>query len=445
MRESCPCIEALISAVSYSRQPQNMASQFKTLGTMRGPSVTQEDITAVLKMFRSSALEQVAHNALVNAIVGSGPRWSKPGPELPGPEWNRFVEDIITAINLVGYAAYRVAIRHAEDPKNYRVAFEVAHVGDVQLQWNSDKKKWAIKSTVGSGWVTARSGSKRWRLLIVHTPEIDGDKLYLTSPAAVALRSCKTIDQIIENAVRRDTHNSLPTVYTSIRSNITSHPWSASNKPWFNATLPQIVPAAPVAAEDFNTLVENRAETIQVLDELSVTARERAQRQYEQNTRAITGKPPSKEETPRHRELVVSDGREYQVATSLKSTEDIRFIMDRAEETVLQAWGVPPLVIGRSAVNLKSGALTFLGNQSVSMFESKTSAIRDEINRILRFISSRISEDNYVSLASVFSEEKLGRYGHFLTNEARANAISALSGVDISSIDKEYIKDFTMK
>jgi len=402
-------------------------------------------------VYRTSHLQQLAYHSIITELLKGELEWVHcvdkkttvvtewEGRPLPIKAlWAQFIQEFILHLHLFGYVAYRL------QRKGKTVWYEIADPTMYEIRREPTTSLWSIHVTT-TFLENPLKGTKQWHLAMFSMPLYSHDRLQIhyTSCGYQAMEFALELQRIREETQQRDKYNAMPTVFTQVSRQIVSS--TEGKRPWFRtAALPMYENAmAPDVPQDFNTMVEERAETIQRLDELSEQARQRTQQIYDPDTEPYAVGMGSRPKRKRQlRELMISDGREGSTAPFLRSPEGLDKIIQKHEQHILFAWGVPPQVLGQNINTERTAASNRLSDIAISGFEANIKIIRQHLQEALCTLTTQISRDPtvYLRLASCMSTYNLSQLEGILTPEACLATYSCVYQVPVEHLSLDAIK-----
>lgn len=354
--------------------------------------------------------------------------------------WPLFIREFILHLHLFGYVLYRL------QKKGKKIWYEVADPTTYTLERRPQSSVWSVRAVEMLD-INPVHKTKDWHLTLYSPPlllprETRAYTQY-TSCGHRSLEYTRELQRIREEAKLRDKYNSIPTVFTQVSKQIAAA--SDGKRPWFRtAAMPMYDSiTAPDVPQDFNTLVEERAETLIRLQDISEQRRQRAEQAYDADMPVYSvgaGKRPKRRRE--HRELMVTDGQESQSAPFLRAPEGIDKIIQKNEQHILFAWGVPPQVLGQNINTERTAASNRLSDIAISGFEANIKIIRQHLQDALCRLSTHISGDSsvYIRLASCMSTYNLSQLEGILTPQACLETYSCVYQVPLEHIDLDAIK-----
>ena len=350
--------------------------------------------------------------------------------------WQQFIRTIIINLNLYGYAVYRYIPKGKRDSKH-----ELAEVADPESHAFVMTDTSMVLQSTNSLSGRRLKGSRYWKATVLSRPmKSTGSNptMEFTSAGWRSLNDARAILAMEDNMSKRDDFNSAPTVYTEISQNISG---SSTQRPWFHQPGISDRIATPMVPRDFNTIVEERAETIAKLDDLTEETRQRARERYAGNYRLGDG--GSQKDIPKeHRELIVSDGRRAAPVPFLRAPENYYNLITRYEHRIMFAYGVPPQTIGENINSERNAASSRLADVSLQNFQTTCDRIRSHVNKALRDISIFITKDPdiYLVIKPCTTMFHLAKLEGILSLEACRRMYACAYNIDEKDIDLEALK-----
>lgn len=353
--------------------------------------------------------------------------------------WHIFIRKLALQLLLYGYAIYRLMPAKGlprNTPPDERFNPEVADGTKVVIRFNREKNMWEPESFPHSN----LKGTKGWKLIILEPPETAIQYM----PNSAGSRSVTEFlrgEMLIENMLSRDGFNSKPACFTQVTKQLTAS--SAQGRPWFNSVNSAMLPG-PQPVQDFNTLVSDRAETIERLDELSERARLNTHRQYAKSAMQLRvgteGAP--QEDTMHHNEFFVSDGREGTPMSFLRGLENFSVEYDRMQNNILFSWNVPPQVLGKNINSERLASSNRLTEMAITQYSQHIKQIRKPIQEAIQTLSVMISGDEniFIKIIPCISEHTLSKLEPVLTPEVCKTMYSCVYDLPESYFDLKFIK-----
>lgn len=391
---------------------------------------TPKAVRQITETYESCYAAKLANETICNEIIRGDMKWTGPSDaDINREYWGYFIKKLILHLNLFGYAVYRY------NPKKG----EPVEIAPPEAQtFVFDKNQWHLKSTSTPSGKRLR-GTRNWKATIMNAPERSEatDTMVFTSAGWRSLSDSDMIVYLEDNIRKRDAYNSAPMVYTEISPSIAA---TSTQRPWFSRPGGDNG-ALPIVPRDFNTVVEERAETIARLDELTDETRQRARDKYIGNYQLGTGSAPE-EEYKEHKELIVSDGRKAAPVPYLRAPEDCIRLLTKYEHRILFAYGVPPQTVGENINSERNAASSRLADVSLDLFQSTCDKIRDHINKALKDMSIFFSrnKDVYLKIYPCISKFKLAKLEGILTESACRRYYACAYNVREEDIDPDALR-----
>ena len=407
----------------------------------------------IYNAFHKSKTMQLAYQTTVNDLMQGEIAWVNqrdPSDGIPlhatatiikqaTNVWHLFIRKLTLQLLLYGYAIYRLMPMKGlpyKTPPDERFFPEVADGTKVIIRFNKEKNTWEPQSMPHSN----LKGTKGWKLLILEPP----DTTITYTPNSAGARSLTEFirgEMLMENLLSRDGFNSKPACFTQITKQLT--PSSAQGRPWFNSVNSAMLPG-PQPVQDFNTLVSDRAETIERLDELSERARLNTHRQYAKTAMQLRvgteGEEPK--DTMEHREFFVSDGREGTPMTFLRGLENFSIEYDRMQNNILFSWSVPPQVLGKNINSERLASSNRLTEMAITQYTQHIKTIRRHVQEAIETLSIIISgeESKFIKIIPCMSEHTLGKLEPVLKPEVCKTMYSCVYDLPESYFDQKSIQ-----
>ena len=412
-------------------------------------------------MYFKSHVQQLAYSTITTEIIKGDLEWiketkTKNNDILNTPQkslivednWIQFIKDFILHLHLFGYVVYRLAFKKGQK-LNKNQLYEIAPPSAFYLYNDRTSSSWKIVATETSIGKKLK-GSKLWNVAIMSPPiqySAENGTLItqMTSPGFKSIPDSEQLLLIEEGFKKREIFNSTPTVFTQVSKNIIAA--GEGKRPWFKpAALPSMYEnsTAPDVPQDFNAIVEDRAEAIQKLDEISERARARARDMYDNTTNAtrVGNGLQQKKRKIQHRELIVSDGRDAQPAPYLRAPEHVHNTIDKHQNRIMFAWGVPPQVLGQNINSERTAASNRLSDMAISGFDSHIKLVRHYLQQALKKLSCLLSKDPtiYIQVKPCISAYALTQLEGILTTEACTDIYSCVYQIPKRFIDVKALK-----
>ena len=394
-----------------------------------------KDVKKIIETYVSCYSAKLAVETITNEILKGDLVWSQP-PDKDDCEdfWPYFIKKLILHLNLFGYAVYRYV------PKRKRTGNPI-HIAPPEAQsFVFTKNRWIMKSTNSAAGQQLK-GTKYWKTIIMNAPERmfrgADETMEFTSAGWRSLSDVQIINSLEENILRRDEYNSAPMVYTEISPSISG---SGTQRPWFSRPNSERS-AVPIVPRDFNTVVEERAETIAMLDEITDETRQRARERYSTGYQLGTGGAPP-EEIREHKELIVSDGRKAAPVPFLRAPEECYRLLVKYEHRILFQYGVPPQTIGENINSERNAASSRLADVSLDVFETTCNKIRHLVNKALHDMSVFVTgnDDMFIQIRPCVSKFKLAKLEGILKPSAAKRMYACAYSVSPDDIDSSALK-----
>ena len=376
------------------------------------------------KLCRTSLTHTVhlhAQNALKQEILRHPIQWSKQSKQASialTPDWAyHVVHNAVHSIAVLGYFAYRVRGE----------CLEVAPVCALDIMYMHGQ--WRIKANKG-----------KWIMIMVTPPHRHaGGGCQYSSAAQAAEEDTKIYDEMYLNVRKRDHFNSTPSCFTTIDPQLKNQ--GVSSKQWF-----QQATAGDAAANrglsvsidsNFQSLVQNRATSIQRLGEQSSLARER----LNAGGTKLAGETETLEDATtnmQHTEHIVTDGREVQSTRSLMSLTDGYQVVNNAMFNIFFHFRVPPQILGKNVNAERTGVNPRLNEVVLSAFFAYTTHLRTVIGRM--FADLTVAGATLQFRASL-SPYELSQVGPKLNTGALMQLYATAYNVPSSYFDEKRIRD----
>jgi len=222
----------------------------------------------------------------------------------------------------------------------------------------------------------------QWKVIILTPPVFNaqGDYKHPTSCSFNAYEPDKYVNTLLQNSATRDGVNSGPAVYTKISKDLAVAP--GISKPWFQTNHTNMAPGIS-SRVDVDTLVQQRAETMGKLDELS--DKMRAQITAKHQTQDPFSAKAKLEASPimSHKEHIVSDGRDCIELRHLQGPDQFLPFMKTKTAQVMFAWNVPPQVLGENINSERLASSNRLSEMAIDLFRNSIQLLKEAISQVL--------------------------------------------------------------
>jgi len=405
----------------------------------------------IYQSYHDSKAMQLAFQTTMNDLIHGKVSWVKMESEKSAPiilqdtsyPWHHFIRKLALQLCLYGYALYRLLrVRGVQKDSTPEDHFhpEVAEGIHFNITFNKETNKWEPETAFFSK--SSIKGTRGWKLVILEPPETALAYRYTPNSCGYrSLREHQLGQRLLQNMVDRDTFNSKPSVFTQITKNLT--PSSAQGRPWFNAVNSSMLPA-PQAITDFNTMVQDRATTIEQLDTLSERARLNTHRQYSQNALQLrVGNEGGHQISPmQHQEFFVSDGREGNAVGFLQGLENFSAEYERCQNNILFMWGVPPQVLGKNINTERLSSNNRLTEMAITHYESHLKILSEHVQLALKTLSTMISgnDSTYIKIIPCMSQYTLAKIEPILKTKICMEQYACVFDLPETYFDMEALK-----
>ena len=350
----------------------------------------------ITEIFQRSALHQTALWTLTSELQRKKLIWSKSKKET-GRNIELFASDIIKSFMAFGYAVWKTS-------RSGRLLVADPAICTVE-----------------------RTKSGRWKVLTVADPTLSGRGWHCTtfvtpplhvkhpephewpSPTVLSYVHYLRVVEIEENWMRRDTHNSYPSVFTTIALDHFSKDKEINNDPgshFIYSTLPKpsqyrsadsiedlafqttnISDGAggvtPVHSSSFQEIAKSRYDAVRKLGQQSTLERE-AILAGRNNGMAWDPQLLQKESPQLHEEHIINDGKKAVETKILLSTVDARLQYDRTRHAVLFALGVPPQAVGETVNSERTASSAAIYDVAIGLFLRTVEQYRVAVTSVLK-------------------------------------------------------------
>jgi len=231
--------------------------------------------------------------------------------------------------------------------------------------------------------------------------------------------------------LNRDRVNSKPSAFLTVDSRIQNS--NGSSRPWFRAVGRDFVDSISEEIDEQNHsldhLVKDRADVIASLGNATVQTRAAQRRGHE--TAEVD------QDHKMHREHVVRDGYEMQVAPTLHSLPDGYRQMTNLENRVLYAMNVPPVAVGRNVNSERMASAPQLVMFSLRSYKSLIARIRGLLEEMFKAVADK--DGAYLRFGPHVDNYDLDRIESIMTPDAAVNAYAATFGIPRDWLSKEAI------
>lgn len=309
------------------------------------PWPSPQTLKQLFDHYADSTLMQLAVRTLTAELLRDALVWK--GHERDEvPAWvDPVIRRAIEILAVLGFIIWRVT------PAG---VVELAEHEEMTIAWDEGAREWiplALHPDLDKtpGWVITMTHRPRTRVTRKSGRVVVTE---ITSPCVAAWAESHRAMAIERSFLRRDLHNSRPSVFTTVAGDlgISSHRGAAG------AQLRNLVSSHGLAGSemesvaDFTNLIHKRAEKLARLEDLSQKDRSRITTagQYEAFNMG--------DEASYHSEFVVTDGKQASEAKSLLSLSDSAVHYARARQAAMAAMGVPLQALGESVSTERQGS-----------------------------------------------------------------------------------------
>lgn len=382
-------------------------------------------------IFDRSAIHTTAAWVVFSELRRYPLRWSTTGKKADEDVWH-FVHALIRQFMAYGYATWR----------NSRGQLQT--VDNAVITRAKTSVKWKVAQLPGSNMST-----RGWHVrAFVHPPVWITDPTYWDwpSPLKKSLPHLKVVEDMHENWMSRDAHNSRPATFTRIelQGHLQNQDGTGTvHLPVYRNLQTSAGASLQPNATTFQALIDNRHDAIRKLSEKSTLEREAIMSGSESTPLDRIGKisePPSE---MLHEEHVVTDGKSFSECKTLLSTSDGRFHYDRARHNVYNSLGIPPQATGETVNSERTASAAATFDTAMSHFLSTVRMYRDAVTSVLRD-ATMLPDGSHISFGTGLSSIQLERVMPYLKPNKAKRLLSQVYELEESYFDEERILDATM-
>lgn len=418
----------------------------------------------IYKTFAANSTMQIAYKTIMNDLLKGDLHWTELHENIvvsykhriraAEQHWNHFIHAVVLSLCLYGYVLVRRGPYNRHTKQHMP---EVASGRDVVLYFDNELQQWVPRATEFGKKLRK---SKEWSLIMLESPILNSSQSFLPrvlgsdfkygssndevvpmSAGARAMVLAERSELFLLNVLRRDELNSQPNVFTSVSKNFVNQ--QGQTRPWFHAMQQNMAPD-PLPPQDFDTLVQQRTESIQQLDKLSEQIRMQTQMQY-QETNGTTPMGTKEEqrisrESLKHREFFISDGRDGTVVPHIHGSEDFREVYKEMQHQILFIWQVPPQVLGQNINSERLASSNTLVERALAHYEAHIRNIRALVDQALVITSTDIRTQRRVCLFPCISMRILSKVEAIVTPQEARRMYSCCYDVPEDAFDMDAIK-----
>lgn len=383
------------------------------VGTMDPASLTPK---VIAEIFRHSALHQTALWTLTSELQRKRLIWNKSGDQT-GRIVQQFAADIIKSFMAYGYVVWKTS-------KAGKLLVADPDICTIERRSNGKWKVVSVSDPVLS--------SRGWRCTTFVHPALHIKSPTCSdwpSPTVLSYPHYLRVKDIEENWLRRDTHNSYPSVFTTIAlehfkagkpSNTENEVLGVMPAPSFYRNIEKYGEAAffgkktttagtstTIRESSFQELAKQRHDAVRTLSQKSTLERENI---LAGRADALAWDPQlgGKTSSPMHEEHIVTDGKKATETKILLSAADARLQYDRTRHAVLFALGVPPQAVGETVNSERTASSAAIYDVAIGLFLRTVEQYRVAVEEVLKE-ATMLDDGNYVKYAYGVSGIQLTR------------------------------------
>lgn len=390
------------------------------------PKLVGKDALPFAKLATTHSVHQQAVSAMIAEVFRYQLLWCKGNTFADAsltPAWALLaVREAVLSIFVMGYFAFRTV----------KETTEVAPLASLDIIFRNGE--WQIVQQ-------EKEARNKWTLVMLTAPYKQRDRMYATYSSATARSAADTLiyDEIYENYRKRDFFNSRPSCFTTVDRNLKNQ--NGSSKQWF-----QQATASDVAANrthvsidsNFQALVQNRAASIQRLQQQTAMERQRLTGSHPEKLAASDTTIANKETNMMHNEHIITDGREMHTAPQLLSMLDGFKILNNAAQNIFFHYEVPPQVFGKSVNSERTGVNPRLNEIVLTSFFSISSSFRLAIEPMF---AQCIVEGSTLRFKPTLSQFELKSLSPFIKDAHLPDLYAAAYHVPVDIFDPKKFKE----
>jgi len=402
-------------------------------GNGADPAHVHTRLRELKDLFEDDPNQQLAFKTIVSEVQRCKLAWheesrdvAEDGTRVPD-WWSTFVTDAIRSILINGNFIYRRCAT--------RSALPVCIVADPVSVYT----RWCEKSCR----YMASCKRHRWQVGLVEPPGrgcgAHDSRLLVNSAAVRAFTATRQLRGIIDNWVRRDDANSDNAVFTSVSDDLRNQ--NGSDRQWFRevASSDHMPTRASDIDTNFATLVHRRAQTIEKLDAITHSARNRNPSAAGGARNPLGGTDITQNhQAAAHTEHIVSDGRVYTEARQLGSMADSKLLIDELKHSILFSFGVPPQALGRNINSERIAASNRLTEMAITTYTSFINLLRVRIGEAMK--AETIDAGRYVGFSICLAQYELERLQPYLKDTICKKMIARCYEIPESFLDSKKIR-----
>ena len=380
-------------------------------------------------IFDRSAIHTTAAWVVVSELRRFPLRWSDTGKPADDHTWY-FVHSLVRQFMAYGYATWR----------NHRGVLQT--VDNALVHRARLGARWRVEQLPDAGIST-----RGWRVHpFVHPPVwlLRPTHWDWPSPLKISLPHLRVVQQMHENWMSRDAHNSRPGAFTTIQlqgHSDSSTTGQAVHLPVYaNSFAPKV--NDKTTAGTFQQLIDDRHDAIRKLSEKSTLEREAIMGGVDATPLDHVGKLAKPADSALHEEHVVTDGKNFTETKVLLSTVDGRFHYDRARHNVYHALGIPPQATGETVNSERTASAAATFDTAMSHFLSTVRSYRNAVSAIQEEATT-MPNGAHIKFGTGLSSIQLDRVMPYLKPTKAKRLLSQVYELDESYFDDQRISDAT--
>ncbi|MBN19730.1 MAG: hypothetical protein CL678_00480 [Bdellovibrionaceae bacterium] len=394
---------------------------------------------ALAEVFKTSALHQTALWTLTSELQRKSLVWQKSKVKA-GKMIKLFVAELVRSFMAYGYAVWKVS----RGGRLTVASPEICRVVRVK-----PGARWKVEA-VNSPAFSARG----WHCTTMVEPPshiLRPDANDWPAPSVLSWKHFLRVREIEENWIRRDTHNSFPSVFTTI--NLEHFGQRVSEDTRVVHTLPtqsqyrnaqdygtSIFPdvdAGDDATATFEDVLKSRHDAVRRLEQHSTLERERIMQSRSAGL-AWDPKTDVQSAAPIHEEHIVSDGKKAVETKVLLSAMDARLQYDRTRHAVLFALGVPPQAVGETVNSERTASSAAIYDVAIGLFLRTVKQYREVVEQVLEQATT-LDDGDVIKYASGVSGIQLARVLPLVQTSKAIELLAESYDLPKSFFDKERV------
>lgn len=410
---------------------------------------------AVSEIFKKSALHQTALWTLTSELQRKQLVWNNT-KEKTGRNVYQFTTALIRSFMAFGYAVWKVT-------RSGKLMVADPEICVVQRGAGGKWKVVSVSSTELS--------SRGWRCFAFVEPPLHIKAPRCAdwpSPTVMSYPHYVRVQDIEENWLRRDTHNSYPSVFTTIALEHFSHTPGTKKKPdgpsvvgvmpaptfyrnidkYGKAAFTDTFEPNPTKASgkppiktgtrsSFKELADLRHDAVRNLSQKSTLERE-AILSGRDNGLAWDPMLDENRAAPLHEEHIINDGKKAVETKVLLSSADARLQYDRTRHAVLFALGVPPQAVGETVNSERTASSAAIYDVAIGLFLRTVDQYRKAVQAVLRDATT-LDDGNFVTYSYGVSGIQLTRVMPLVKTSVAIQLLSQSYNLPESFFDKQRV------